>query len=183
MRIKIEIQKTPCLGLGKFLTLIGCSSVLPKNNWIHMIYTWVPISLNMINWLPIWLHLSVVTLCCGWSNIGRLWIYLSAANSSVQKYHKGTDSKILRNTPNPDRDPSFSGCTTLWVIINWKVMDLFVCRTKLCSNISQRNRFEICEKYKILWWFKIKHDKNNRIVVDQFTISGNEPLELYLAII
>ena len=32
--------------------------------------------------------------------------------------------------PTPDRDPSFSGHTTLWMIENLKVVDLFFCRKK-----------------------------------------------------
>ena len=49
--------------------------------------------------------------------------------------------------------------------------------------ISKWNRFEICEKTKILSYFKIKHDTNNIIVVDQFTIAANEPTQVFLAII
>ena len=70
--------------------------------------------------------------------------------------------------------PSLSGRTTLWMIKHWKVVYLFVFSNKFCSKISQRNIFEICEKYKIPRWFKIKNDKNNTFVVDQYTISANE---------
>ena len=58
----------------------------------------------------------------------------------------------------------------------------FIClRQKKCSKISQRNRFEICEKKNSVM-FKIKHDKNNISVVDQCKIAANEPNKVYIAI-
>ena len=83
----------------------------------------------------------------------------------------------------PDSALSFSGCNTLCMIKNWRVVDLFVCSKKLCQKISQRNIFEICEKNKIPWWFNIKYNKNNIIVVYQFTIAENESTQVYLATI
>ena len=53
------------------------------------------------------------------------------------------------NHPIPDGDPSFSGRTTLWMIENWKVVDLFVYIKKMCSGISQRNIIEICGENRI----------------------------------
>ena len=50
----------------------------------------------------------------------------------------------------PDRALSFIDRTTLWMMENCKVVDLFVCSNKFCSKLSQRNRFEIFEKNKIL---------------------------------
>ena len=59
----------------------------------------------------------------------------------------------------------------------------FCLQRKVVFKISKWNRFEICEKTKILSYFKIKHDTNNIIVVDQFTIAANEPTQVYLEII
>ena len=53
----------------------------------------------------------------------------------------------------------------------------------MCTKVSQRNRFDTCEKTKIIGWFKIKHDTNNRFVVDQCTVAANEPTQMYLEII
>ena len=64
-----------------------------------------------------------------------------------------------------------------------KVVDLFVCSKKNCSNISQSNRFKFCEKSKVLRWFKTQHIKINEIVVDQCKIAANYPTQMYLAII
>ena len=50
----------------------------------------------------------------------------------------------------PDRAPSFSGRTMLWMIEDWKVVDIFVCSKKMGSKISQRNRFRTCEKSTVL---------------------------------
>ena len=48
--------------------------------------------------------------------------------------------------------------------------------------ISQRNRFEICDKTKYPGLFQIKHNKNNIFVIDQFTIAANEHKQAYLVI-
>ena len=126
-------QKTSRSGPGQSLTLIWYSYVSPEINWIKAIYSWVTISLTTTRWASIGIYLLVVALRCGWSKIRRLWIYLSAANICVWKYHK---KEQIQN---------------VW-------------------------------EYKLPWWFKIKHNKNNRFVVDQFTIAANEPNQVYLAI-
>ena len=126
-------QKTSRSGPGQSLTLIWYSCVSPEINWIKAIYSWVTISLTTTRWASIGIYLLVVALRCGWSKIRRLWIYLSAANICVRKYHK---KEQIRN---------------LW-------------------------------EYKLPWWFKIKHNKNNRFVVDQFTILENKHTHVHLTI-
>ena len=51
--------------------------------------------------------------------------------------------------PTPDIAPSFSGRTMLWIIKKWKDLYLFVCSKTFVSKISQKDRFEICEKSKM----------------------------------
>ena len=60
---------------------------------------------------------------------------------------------------------------------------IYLSAEKLCSKISQRNRFEICHKNNILWWFKIKHTRKNWFVVYQCTIASDEHTQVNLAII
>ena len=91
----IAIHKTPHSGIGKFITLVGYSSVLPNIIWSQAIYIWVTISLTTISRPPIGICLSLVALRCGLSKIYRPWIYLSAAENCVQKYHKGVNSKYV----------------------------------------------------------------------------------------
>ena len=43
-------------------------------------------------------HFSVVALRYEWQEIGGLWIYISAANDGIWKYHLGTDSKYVIKT-------------------------------------------------------------------------------------
>ena len=60
----IKIQKMPCSGPGKLLTLTGYSSVLsklPKARWFT---SESRSSLNTISWPLIVLHLSVVAFFC-----------------------------------------------------------------------------------------------------------------------
>ena len=124
---------TPRSSPWKSLTLVGYSSLLLEIIWSQAIYILVAISLTTISQTPIRLPLSVVALRFGWSKIGRLWIYLSAAKLS-------------------------------------------------CLKISQTNWFEMWNKYIILRWLQIKHNKNNVFIVDQSTIAANEPKQVYLAI-
>ena len=64
------------------------------------------------------------------------------------------------NQPTPDRALSFSGRTMLCMIKNGKVVDLFVCSKKICSEISQTNKFEICDNFFPML-VEIKYNKNN----------------------
>ena len=102
-----------------------------------------------------------------WSQVIYIWVLISLTMISWT----------------PDRAPFFSSSDTLWMIENWKVVDFFVFRGKMCWKISQNNIFKNCDKSNILWWFKIKYSKNNRIFVDQYTIVSNEPMQVYLVII
>ena len=45
------------------------------------------------------------------------------------------------------------------------------------------NRFDSFEKNKVSGQFKIKHNKNNRIIVGQWTIAEDVSLQLYLVIV
>ena len=82
----------------------------------------------------------------------------------------------------PNRDPSISDHTMLWMIENWKAVDLFVWSKKWCWKISLRNRLKICYKNKISWWFQINRDKDNIIFIHQLKIAANEPKQVYFAI-
>ena len=53
------------------------------------------------------------------------------------------------NYPTPNSSLSFSGGTTFLMIESWKVVDLSACIKHCVLKISQRNRFKVCEKYKI----------------------------------
>ena len=64
-----------------------------------------------------------------------------------------------------------------------KVMDFFVFCKIVMFQKSQMNRFDICEKRKVPWQFKIKHAKNKIIVVGQWKIAVNIPTQVYLAIL
>ena len=58
----------PRSGPGQLLTLVGYSSVFPKNHWIQAIYIKVEISLTTIVQPPIELRISMFDVC-GKSNI------------------------------------------------------------------------------------------------------------------
>ena len=96
MKSTIAIHKTPRSGPSQSLTLVGYSSVFPKINSSQEIYILVTIYLTTIRQLSIEICLSVVALRFGLSKLGRSYIYFSAAKYCVQKYHIGTDSKLVR---------------------------------------------------------------------------------------
>ena len=86
-----------------------------------------------------------------------------------------SESRYLSpKSANTDRAPSLSGCTTLRMIRNWWVVDLFVCSEKLCLKIPEMNWFRICEKNKIPWWLQ-----KNVYVVDQSKIVANKHKNVY----
>ena len=55
--------------------------------------------------------------------------------------------------------------------------------TKLCLEIPQKNIFGICEKIKFPLKFNKNNVENKRIVVGQWIMENNVPLQVYLMII
>ena len=46
--------------------------------------------------------------------------------------------------------------------------------------MPQKNIFNICDKINVPWQFNKGHNENNIIVVGQWTIAENLPLQVYL---
>ena len=95
--------------------------------------------------------------------------------------------------PTHNSAPCYSGCFFFGNIIlvsalvvddrKSKVMDSVFAAKRLCSKIPQMNRFDICDRIKVPWQFKVKYIYNKIIFGGQWTKADNIPTQVYLVIV